>query len=134
MTAVNHTQPSFQTNAQKVATNTPTEEPPKAQMGSRRCHNIEMYRRGLINSLAGGLVTTATGLLVSAYSSFMSRDNSDCINTFISIANIGVGLAYVGTITHHLYLLKKHVLPELARIDNASGTVRSESAAKDQFV
>ena len=134
MTAVNHTQPSFQTSTQNVVANTPVKDPPKAQMGSRRCHNIEMYRRGLINSLAGGLVTTATGLLVSAYSSFMSRDNSDCINTFISIANIGVGLAYVGTITHHLYLLKKHVLPELARVDNASGTVRTESAAKDQFV
>ena len=134
MTAVNHTQPSFQTNAQKVATNTPTEEPPKAQMGSRRCHNIEMYRRGLINNLVGGLVTTATGLLVSAYSSLMSRDDSDYMNKFISIANVGAGLAYVGMITHHLYLVKKHVLPELARIDNASGTVRTENEAKDHFV
>ena len=134
MTAVNHTQPAHQTNAQKVVTNTPTMESPKAQMGLRQCHNLKMYRRGLINNLLGGLATTGTGLLVSACSSLMSRDDSDDMNRLISVANVGVGLAYVGMITHHLYLVKKYVRPEMARTNNASDTVRTESAAKDQFV
>ena len=134
MTAVNHTQPSYQMNAQNVATKTSAKEPPKAQMGSRQCHNIEMYRRGLINNLIGGIATTGTSLLVSAYSSLMSRDDSDHIDSFFSIANIGFSLAYVGMITHHAYLVKKYILPEVARINNAPDIVQTESAAKNHSV
>ena len=131
MNTVNHTQPSHQTNAQNVATNTPTKPPPVAQMGSRRCHNLQMYSRGLINNLLGGFVTTTASFLVSTASSSQSRDNPEYINNFLSVANVGISLAYVGMIGHHCYLVKKYILPEVTQTNNAPGTVRKESAAKD---
>ena len=132
MNTVNHTQPSHQTNAQNVATNTPTKPPPVAQMGSRRCHNLQMYSRGLINNLLGGFVTTTASFLVSTASSSQSRDNPEYINNFLSVANVGISLAYVGMIIHHGHLIKKYIVPEVIRISNAPDTTaRTESAVKD---
>lgn len=130
MTVVNHTQSSLQTNAHNLATKTPAKEPPKAQMGSRQCHNIEMYKRGLVNNLIGGIATTGTGLLVSAGYCLLSQDDADHMAGYYSIVNIGLSLAYVGMITHHAYLVKKYILPEVAQINNAPDIVQTESAAK----
>lgn len=129
MTAVNHTQPSHQTNAQKVATNTPAEEPPKAQMGSRQCHKLETYKRGLITNIIGGIATAGASLLVGC--ALITRSDCDHTNSFYSIANTSLGLAYVGMIAHHSYLVKKYILPDANQTNNAPDTVRKESAAKD---
>ena len=102
-------QPSHQTNAQKVATNKPTKEPRKAQMGSRQCHNFETYKRGLIKNLIGGIATAGASLLVGC--TLLYRDDSDHLKGFISVAQASLGLAYVGLIGHHFYLVKNTFFP-----------------------
>ena len=129
MTAVNHTQPSLQTNAQKVATNKPTKEPRKAQMGSRQCHHLETYKRGLIKNLIGGIATAGASLLVGW--TLLYREDSDHLKGFVSVAHASLGLAYVGLIGHHFYLVKKCILPALTQTNTPPGTVSNESAVKD---
>ena len=132
MNAVNHTQPAHQTNAQKVATNTPTKEPPKAQMGSRQCCNAaEMYLRSLSNNFIGGVVTVGASLLASTSYSLLTQDDPDYIYDLLLGAYVGIPLAYSGMAIHHVYLLKKYIVPEVTRISNAPDTARTESAVKD---
>ena len=133
MTTVNHTQPSFQTNTQNVAANTPVKEAPKVQMGARHCRNLEMFGRGILSCCIGGAASAVTGLLVSAtYSSFTAQDERDYKLNFFVGASTSIGVVLIGMGAHLLYLSVRYINSEKVLVSNAPDTEPSESTIKDK--
>ena len=133
MIAVNHTQPSFQTNTQNVAANTPVKEAPKVQMGARLCRNVEMFGHGILGCCIGGTTSAVTGLLVSAaYSSFTAQDERDYKLNFCVGASYSIGAVFIGIGARLLYLSVRYINSERVLISNAPDTEPSESTIKDK--
>ena len=133
MTAVNHTQSSFQTSTQNVAANPPVKEAPKVQMGARHCRNAEMFGRGILSCCIGGAASAVTGLLVSAaYSSHLVQDERDYKLDFFFRASTTISVVLIGMSAQLLYLSVEYFNSDKILISNAPDTEPSENTIKDK--
>ena len=133
MNAVIQTQTPHQTNTQNVAANTPAKEAPKAQLGARHFHNVEMFNRSINTCCIRGAFSTVAGVLASgAYASLTALDERDFKLKFTLAASTSIGLALFAMGAQLVYLSVTYINVEKALISNAPDTEPTESTIKNK--